>query len=127
MRFTYTGSILAEHDIRADKHACTYSDVLQDFESACARLLEILNQPVAQLAMELAEERFGLPALVGVVKEIEDDAGTSEASKHLRFRQFVGDCIRVLMERRGWHRTGEKDSIISWAKQYKRAERFARA
>jgi|ERR1044071_136102 hypothetical protein len=127
MQIIFNGIQLKMADIMADKHAGTYTDVIDVFEGACERLLEILNQAKAQLRMEMAEEWFGLPALVGVVKDIEADSLTKAASKHLRFRQFVGDCVRVFMERRGWHGTDDKSSIVSWATNYKKAGRFSKA
>jgi hypothetical protein len=57
------------------------------------------------------------PALAGVVRELESLPTVDEflASQHpqrsKRLRQAVGVLVRIVMERRGWRKTGKKGSL----------------
>ena len=109
-----------------DPHAARYRDVVEDHADAFAQVIAILNDPY-QREQLLAAERFGRPALSGVVHAIEADqtvAASLASPTSLRFRQTVGVAVRLTMEAMGWSTTGKKGSIRG-ATYFRRAERYA--
>lgn len=112
----------------ADPHATRYRDVVADHPEAFARLLAILNDPDQQ-AQLLAAERYGRPALSGVVTAIETDeciAVPLASAASARFRQTVGVAVRLVMEAIGWSTTGRKGPVRG-AVSFKRSERYVQA
>lgn len=109
----------------ADSHAAKYSDVSRNHPEAFSRVLAILNEPDQQAEL-LSAERFGRPALVGVVGVIEADewiAASLVSPASTRFRQAVGVAVRVTMEAMGWSKTGSQGPVTG-AQYFKRAERY---
>lgn len=109
----------------ADSHAARYRDIVQGQPEGFARVLEILSDPEQQTEL-LAAERYGRPALAGIVKVVEADeaiAASLAAPAGARFRQAVGVAVRLAMESLGWSRTGRKGPVRG-AAQFKRAEHY---
>jgi hypothetical protein len=67
--------------------------------------------------MEESELHHNRPPLAGVVRELESQGDVDRflASEHprrtKRLRQAVGVVVRMIMERRGWRKTGRKGSL----------------
>jgi hypothetical protein len=67
--------------------------------------------------MEESEIHHDRPALGGVVRELESRPAIDRflASQHprrtKRLRQAVGVLVRIIMERRGWRKTGRRGSL----------------
>ena len=67
--------------------------------------------------MEESEIHHDRPALAGVVREFEAQPSINAflSSEHprraKRLRQAVGVVVRIIMEQRGWKKTGKKGSL----------------
>lgn len=120
-----TARITAQHFLE-DRHAAKYRDIVESHAAAFAQVVAILNDPYYQEQLSAAE-RFGRPALSGVVQAIEADetvAASLASPASLRFRQTVGVAVRLTMEAMGWSTTGKKGSIRG-ATYFRRAEHYA--
>jgi hypothetical protein len=109
----------------ADRHATRYRDVIDDHPEAFAQLLAIVNDPLQQVQL-VAAERYGRPALSGVVQAIEADEHIVElldSPASARFRQTVGVVVKLEMQALGWSTTGRKGPVRG-AKYFKQAERY---
>ena len=100
-----------------DRQGRTYADVLNDPQQPFDQVIEFFNAPDRQRRMEEAEIHHNRPPLAGVVRELEfhSDVDHFLASQHpgrtKRLRQAVGVVVRMIMERRGWKKTGKKGSL----------------
>lgn len=100
-----------------DVQGKTYADVVNDPEQPFDCLLAFFSDKGRQRRMEESELHHDRAPLAGVVRELESlpeiDAFLNRAqpSRNTRFRQAVGVLVRVLMERRGWRKTGRKGSL----------------
>lgn len=115
-------------DFLADPHAARYRDVVDSHPEAFARVVAILNDPYQQEQL-VAAERFGHPALSGVVGVIEADevvAPSLASPASPRFRQAVGVAVRLTMQALGWATTGSKGPVRG-ATHFKTSERYAMA
>jgi hypothetical protein len=104
-------------DFRQDRQGRTFADVLGDAEQPFDQVLVFFNDPDRQRRMEESELHHNRPPLAGVVRELEAQADVDRflASQHprrtKRLRQAVGVVVRMIMERRGWRKTGKKGSL----------------
>jgi hypothetical protein len=100
-----------------DRQGRTFSDVLDDKEQPFDDILAFFEDPQRQLRMEEAEIHHDRAALSGVVRELETQPAVDQflASKDprrtKRLRQAVGVVVRMIMEQRGWKKTGRKGSL----------------
>lgn len=100
-----------------DRQGRTFSDVLHDQEQPFDQVLEFFNNPQRQCRMEESEVHHNRPPLAGVVRELESVADIDQflATQHprrtKRLRQAVGVVVRLIMEQRGWKKTGKKGSL----------------
>ena len=100
-----------------DRHGRTFADVVNDPDSPFENLLEFFNDENRQRRMEQSEIHHDRAPLAGVVRELEGHLtiGRFLAGPHrrhtTRFRQAVGVMVRMIMERRGWRKTGRKGSL----------------
>ncbi len=100
-----------------DRQGRTFSDVLDDPEQPFDEVLAFFSHPDRQRRMEESETHHDRPALAGVVRELESQPPIDRflASEHprrtKRLRQAVGVVVRIVMERRGWRKTGKKGSL----------------
>ncbi len=95
----------------------TFSDVLNDPEQPFAEVLQFFNDEDRQQRMEDSEIHHDRPALAGVIRELESQPAidrflkNKHARRSQRLRQAVGVVVRMVMEHRGWNKTGRKGSL----------------
>jgi hypothetical protein len=100
-----------------DRQGRTFTDVVDDPEQPFDEVLAFFNDAGRQRRMEESEIHHDRPALAGVVREFEDQPRinsffTSEHPRRAkRLRQAVGVVVRIIMEQRGWKKTGKKGSL----------------
>ena len=100
-----------------DRQAKTFADVVNDPEQPFDVVLEFFNDADRQRRMEESELHHDRPALAGVVRELESQPAIdqflagAQIRRNTRFRQAVGVLVRMIMERRGWRKTGKKGSL----------------
>jgi hypothetical protein len=104
-------------DFLADRQGKTFADVVNDPEQPFEIVLEFFSDADRQRRMEESEIHHDRPALSGVVRELESQpdidrflAGV-QARRNTRFRQAIGVLVRMIMEQRGWKKTGRKGSL----------------
>ena len=95
----------------------TFADVVNDPEQPFNEVLEFFSQADVQRRMEEAEIHHDRAPLAGVVRELEAQPavnrflGEIHSHRSKRLRQAVGVVVRIIMERRGWRKTGRKGSL----------------
>lgn len=100
-----------------DRQGRTFSDVLDDSGQPFDEVLEFFNDGERQRRMEESEIHHDRPALAGVIREFESQPAidrfleTQDPRRTQRLRQAVGVLVRLVMERRGWRKTGKKGSL----------------
>lgn len=100
-----------------DRQGRTFSDVLDDPGQPFDDVLAFFNDEERQRRMEEAEIHHDRPALSGVIRELEADPSidrfleTQDPGRTKRLRQAVGVVVRLIMEQRGWRKTGKKGSL----------------
>ena len=101
----------------ADDQGRRFSDVVDDPDAPLNEVLSLLAQPAVQQRLEDAEIHHDRPALAGIVRELEHLPTVDrffqnhDGNYTRRFRQAVGVAIRIVMEGRGWRKTGRKGSL----------------
>ena len=104
-------------DFLQDRQGRTFADVLDDPEQPLDAVLEFFSDEARQRRMEESEIHHDRPPLAGVVRELEAQPPIDKflSSQHpqrtKRLRQAVGVVVRIVMERRGWKKTGKKGSL----------------
>lgn len=104
-------------DFTDDPQGRTFSDVAGDSDQPFEFVIEFLNDPERQRRMEESELHHDRAPLAGVVRELEAQPAIdrflagAHARRNTRFRQAVGVLVRMIMERRGWRKTGRKGSL----------------
>lgn len=100
-----------------DRQGRTFADVANDARQVFELVLAFFNDTDRQRRMEESEIHHNRPPLAGVVRELEADAtvdrflATEPPGRSKRLRQAVGVVVRMIMERRGWRKTGKKGSL----------------
>ena len=100
-----------------DRQGRTFADVLNDPEQPLDQVLAFFNDGDRQRRMEEAEIHHSRPPLAGVVRELEFQSdvdrflASQQPRRTKRLRQAVGVVVRMIMERRGWRKTGKKGSL----------------
>jgi hypothetical protein len=100
-----------------DSQGRRFSDVANDRKQAFDAVLEFFNDPDRQRRMEESEIHHDRPPLSGVVRELESHPAIERflADTHTRrskrLRQAVGVVVRMIMQARGWRKTGRKGSL----------------
>ena len=108
------GTITREHFL-ADRQGRTFSDVVNS--ELFQTVLDFFNDEGRQRRMEESEIHHDRPPLAGVVRELESQPSidaflaSSHPSRAKRLRQAIGVAVRMIMERRGWMKTGKKGSL----------------
>lgn len=101
------------NDVQGKKFADVVSDPEQPFEE----VLAFFSTEERQRRLEDAEIHHDRPPLAGVVRELEAlpavdrFLGGDHARRTQRLRQAIGVVVRIIMERRGWKKTGRKGSL----------------
>jgi len=119
---TDVNKIITVKSFLADKQGCKFKAVVEDNKVKFNKLLRFFNDEARQKRLEYAELHFDQPALAGVIKELEslkwfgcffsENAGQDT----YRTRQAIGTIVRIIMESRGWEKTGRKGSLGQRAK-----------
>ncbi len=94
-----------------------FSDVVNDPEQSFVQVIEFFNSENIQRRMEESEIHHDRPPLAGVVRELEShpaiDRSLSDirTQRSKRLRQAIGVVVRMIMQSRGWQKTGRKGSL----------------
>ena len=105
-----------------DRQGKTFRDVLDDPKQPFDEVLEFFQDANRQRRMEESELHHNRAPLAGVVRELESVPeidrflGRAQIRRNTRFRQAVGVLVRMIMESRGWKKTGRKGSLGTRAK-----------
>ena len=108
---------ITRNEFLEDRQGRTFADVLNDPEQPFDDVLAFFGDPERQRRMEDAETHHDRAALSGVVRELEAQPAIDQflASKDprrtKRLRQAIGVVVRIIMEQRGWKKTGRKGSL----------------
>jgi hypothetical protein len=108
---------VTREEFLADRQGKTFADVANDSEQPFDVVLEFFSDPDRQRRMEESELHHDRAPLAGVVRELESQPVIDEflagalVSRNTRFRQAIGVLVRMIMERRGWKKTGRKGSL----------------
>ncbi len=100
-----------------DRQGRTFADVFEDPDQPFDDVLTFFNDGGRQRRMEESEVHHDRPALAGVVREFEALPAvnaffsTGHPRRAKRLRQAVGVVVRIIMEQRGWQKTGRKGSL----------------
>ncbi len=100
-----------------DNQGRRFSDVVNDPDQTFDAVLEFFNDPNRQRRMEESEIHHDRPPLSGVVRELESQPAIdrsladTQTQRSKRLRQAVGVVIRMIMQARGWRKTGRKGSL----------------
>jgi hypothetical protein len=100
-----------------DTQGRRFSDVVNDPHQPFDAVLEFFNDPNRQRRMEESEIHHDRPPLSGVVRELEShpaidrSLADTHTQRSKRLRQAVGVVIRMIMQARGWRKTGRKGSL----------------
>jgi hypothetical protein len=109
--------VIKRADVLLDRQGRTFSDVIHDREIPFDEVLAFFSDPERQRRLEEAEIHHDRPPLAGVVRELEALPAVHRffagihAQRSLRFRQAIGVVVRMIMELRGWQKTGRKGSL----------------
>jgi len=108
---------IARNEFLEDRQGRTFADVLNDPEQPFDDVLAFFDDAKRQRRMEDAETHHDRAALSGVVRELEDQPAidrflsSKDPRRTKRLRQAVGVVVRIIMEQRGWKKTGKKGSL----------------
>ena len=100
-----------------DSQGRRFSDVANDPKQPFDAVLEFFNDPNKQRRMEESEIHHARPPLSGVVRELESHPAIdrflvdTHTQRGKRLRQAVGVVVRMIMQARGWQKTGRKGSL----------------
>ena len=100
-----------------DNQGRRFLDVVNDPDQPFDAVLEFFNDANRQRRMEESEIHHDRPPLSGVVRELESqpaiDRSLADIHTHRskRLRQAVGVLVRMIMQARGWQKTGRKGSL----------------
>ena len=106
-----------------DRQGVKFADVVQDPEQPFEAVLAFFNDADRQRRMEESELHHDRAPLAGVVRELEAQPDINRflsgihARRSTRLRQAIGVLVRMIMERRGWQKTGKKGSLGVRAEQ----------
>lgn len=108
---------ITESDFRNDRHGKIFADALDDDSAPLRAVLAFFSDADRQRRMEESEVHHNRAPLAGVVRELES---LPEVHRHLsqadtrsaqRLRKAIGIVVRMVMERRGWRKTGKVSSL----------------
>ena len=104
-------------DFLSDSQGRRFADVAADPHVQWTKWIAWLNDRGRQDRLEMAEVHFDMPALAGILKELEaepfvrDYFGRRSATTTLRTKQALGVLVKLHMEARGWSTTGTKGPL----------------
>ncbi len=100
-----------------DNQGKRFGDVARDPDLDWGRWIDWLNHEERQERLEVAERHFDMPALAGILRELESEQFAQDYFKHRtpkethRLNQAMGVLVRLHMEARGWSTTGIKGPL----------------
>jgi hypothetical protein len=100
-----------------DRLGKAFSDVVNDPEQSFNEVLHFFTNEDRLRRMEESEIHHNRPPLAGVVRELESQPALERflsgvhVARTKRLRQAIGVLVRLIMERRGWRKTGRKGSL----------------
>lgn len=109
--------IITREKFLEDVQGRTFSDVVNDPEQPFEEVLAFFNDDGRQRRMEESEIHHDRPPLAGVVRELElypaigRSLAETTGQRSKRLRQAIGVVVRVIMQARGWQKTGRKGSL----------------
>ena len=108
---------MTREEFLKDRQGRTFADVLNDPGQPLDEVLAFFSDEGRQRRMEEAEMHHDRAPLAGVVRELESHLAINQflsgvhAKRTQRLRQAIGVIVRIIMERRGWKKTGKKGSL----------------
>ncbi len=108
---------ITRKDFLEDRQGKTFADVAGDRDYPFEVALEFFSDADRQRRMEESETHHDRAPLAGVVRELEslpainEFLSTYHAQRSQRLRQAIGVLVRMIMERRGWRKSGKKGSL----------------
>ncbi|MBW3542647.1 MAG: hypothetical protein KY476_20480 [Planctomycetes bacterium] len=111
------GVTVTRQDFAENRLGKAFADVAAEDDGRFDEVLAFFNDDERQRRMEDAEIHHDRPPLAGVVREFESQPQFDRFFREIhggrtkRFRQAVGALVRMIMERRGWKKTGRKGSL----------------
>lgn len=108
---------ITREDFLCDRQGRTFADVLTDPQQPFEQVLAFFSDESRQRRMEESEIHHDRAPLAGVVRELETLPAIEQflseihAQETQRFRQAIGVLVRIMMQRRGWKKTGKKGSL----------------
>ncbi|MEQ8784951.1 MAG: hypothetical protein RIC55_01575 [Pirellulaceae bacterium] len=108
---------MTRDDFLQDPQGKTFADVVNDRQQPFSTVLKFFDDADRQRRMEESELHHDRAPLAGVVRELETLAeidrflSGAHPKRNTRFRQAIGVLVRMIMERRGWRKTGRKGSL----------------
>jgi len=108
---------ITRNEFLEDRQGRTFADVLGDSEQPFDEVLAFFDDAERQRRMEDAEIHHDRAALSGVVRELEAQPAidrflaSKDPRRTKRLRQAIGVLVRIIMEQRGWRKTGKKSSL----------------
>ena len=100
-----------------DRQGRRFADVAGDEGKLFDEVLKFFSDENRQQRMEDSELHHDRAPLAGVVRELESLPDVHQAflagdpSRSKRLRQAIGVVVRIIMEGRGWRKTGRKGSL----------------
>jgi hypothetical protein len=91
--------------------------VVNDPEQPFDEVLAFFDCEDRQRRMEESELHHDRSPMAGVVRELESQPtihqflADAQVRRNTRYRQAIGVLVRMIMERRGWRKTGRKGSL----------------
>lgn len=108
---------MSREEFLKDRQGRTFADVLKDPQRSFDEVLAFFSDNDRQRRMEESEMHHDRAPLAGVVRELESQPAIDQSfsgdhsGDTKRFRQAIGVVVRIIMERRGWKKTGKKGSL----------------
>jgi hypothetical protein len=112
-----TKTSISRDQFLLDSQGKTFADIVNDRELPFEAVLTFFNDADRQQRMEESEIHHDRSPLAGVVRELESlpeierFMSVANAGRNTRFRQAIGVLVRIIMEGRGWQKTGRKGSL----------------
>lgn len=110
-------STITMKDFLADSQGRRFADVANDPLVQWGKWVAWLNYRTRQDRLEMAEVHFDMPALAGILWELEAESfvrdyfGRRTPQATLRTKQALGVLVKLHMEARGWSTTGTKGPL----------------
>ena len=108
---------ITQEEFLSNRLGKAFSDVINNPEYPFDAVFEFFNDEGRQQRMEDAAIHHDRAPLAGVVCEFEAQPAIDQFFRAVhprqtkRFRQAVGALVRMIMEGRGWQKTGRKGSL----------------